>query len=282
MKVKKSTGHAASRPIPLPTTEVPVEAIRECPAHGGKKHLDGGGSAPPRKKTKIKVSKTLRRVAHEGTSKKAHRGKGKRAMSDRVGKDCYFIAQISDLSRLDAEGPLNPRWLNLTNLTRVSTEGPIAGSGPEAVAAAKRWTTELDVEVEWLKVTLGESKQRHKDIELAVDFTCIELRDLRDYRCQLKDEVLSFTKGAEMLQSKLKAKADKVIIDYKKSRGFQSGMEKMGQVTYEFGYRVLLERFWAKYLDLSIEENPFVERPEDANVRMEASQPFDDSTPPEE
>ncbi|RRT50230.1 hypothetical protein B296_00042893 [Ensete ventricosum] len=79
MKVKKLAGHAASRLIPLPTTEVPVKAIGECPAHGGKKHLDGGGSAPPRKKTKIKVSKTLRRVAHEGTSKKAHRRKGKRA-----------------------------------------------------------------------------------------------------------------------------------------------------------------------------------------------------------
>ncbi|RRT50229.1 hypothetical protein B296_00042892 [Ensete ventricosum] len=150
------------------------------------------------------------------------------------------------------------------------------------MAVAKRWTTELDAEVEWLKVTHGESKQRHKDIELAIDFTYIELRVLRDYRCQLKDEVLLFTKGAEMLQSKLKAKADKAIIDYKKSQGFQSGMEKMGQVTYEFGYRVSLERFWAKYLDLSIEENPFVERPKDANVRMEASQPFDDSTPPEE
>ncbi|RWV83673.1 hypothetical protein GW17_00054686 [Ensete ventricosum] len=242
MKVKKSVSHATSRPIPLPTTEVPVKAIGECPAHGGKKRLDGGGSAPPRKKTKIKVSKTLRRVAHEGTSKKAHRDNGKRA---------------SGGDEIPRPSPYR--------------EGPMCSSGPEAVAAAKRQTTKLDAEVEWLKVTLGESKQRHKDIELAADFTCIELRDLRDYRCQLKDEVLSFTKGAEMLQSKLKAKADKAIIDYKKSRGFQSGMEKMGQVTYEFGYRVSLERFWAKYLDLSIEENPFVEWPADANIRMEAS-----------
>ncbi|RWW63255.1 hypothetical protein BHE74_00029582 [Ensete ventricosum] len=201
MKVKKSVSHATSRPIPLPTTEVPVKAIGECPAHGGKKRLDGGGSASPRKKTKIKVSKTLRRVAHEGTSKKAHRDNGKRASGgDKIPRPSPY-----------REGPM---------------------------CTAKRWTTELDVEVEWLKVTLGESKQCHKDIELAPNFTCIELRDLRDYRCQLKDEVLSFTKGAEMLQSKLKAKADKVIIDYKKSRGFQSGMEKMGQVTYEFGYRV--------------------------------------------
>ncbi|RWW07947.1 hypothetical protein GW17_00028650 [Ensete ventricosum] len=76
-----------------------------------------------------------------------------------------------------------------------------------------------------------------------------------------------------MLQSELKAGGDKAIADYKKSRGFQSGLE-MGQVTYEFEYQVALERFQAKYPDSSVEEDPFTKRPEDANVRMEASQPF--------
>ncbi|RWW88877.1 hypothetical protein BHE74_00002231 [Ensete ventricosum] len=77
-----------------------------------------------------------------------------------------------------------------------------------------------------------------------------------------------------MLQSELKAGGDKAIADYKKSRGFESGLEKMGQVTYEFEYQVALERFQAKYPDSSVEEDPFAKRPEDANVRMEASQPF--------
>ncbi|RWV93923.1 hypothetical protein GW17_00043585 [Ensete ventricosum] len=47
------------------------------------------------------------------------------------------------------------------------------------------------------------------------------------------------------------------IADYKASRGFQSGLEKMGQVTYDFGYWVALERFWAKYPNSSVGEDPF-------------------------
>ncbi|RWW72385.1 hypothetical protein BHE74_00019813 [Ensete ventricosum] len=75
------------------------------------------------------------------------------------------------------------------------------------------------------------------------------------------------------------AEGDKAITNYKKSRGFESELKKMGQVTYEFGYWIALERFRDKCPDLSIEEDPFAERSEDTNVRMEASQPFDDSTP---
>ncbi|RZS20209.1 hypothetical protein BHM03_00052706 [Ensete ventricosum] len=54
------------------------------------------------------------------------------------------------------------------------------------------------------------------------------------------------------------------------------------KVTYELGYRVVLERFRAKYPESSVEEDPFAKWSEDANIRMEACQPFDDSTLPEE
>ncbi|RRT79830.1 hypothetical protein B296_00002525 [Ensete ventricosum] len=47
-------------------------------------------------------------------------------------------------------------------------------------------------------------------------------------------------------------------------------------------HEVALECLWAKYPDLLIEEDPIAERPKDASVRMEVSQPFDDSTPPED
>ncbi|RRT78886.1 hypothetical protein B296_00009490 [Ensete ventricosum] len=77
MKVKKSVSHAVSRLVPPPPTEVSVEVARECPTHGGEKRLDGGGSELPKKKMKVTVSKTLRRVAPKGTSEKAHRDKGK-------------------------------------------------------------------------------------------------------------------------------------------------------------------------------------------------------------
>ncbi|RRT80031.1 hypothetical protein B296_00001206 [Ensete ventricosum] len=34
---------------------------------------------------------------------------------------------------------------------------------------------------------------------------------------------------------------------------------------------------WAKYPDLSVEEDPIADQPEDANVLMESNQPFDDN-----
>ncbi|RRT51551.1 hypothetical protein B296_00030478 [Ensete ventricosum] len=64
-------------------------------------------------------------------------------------------------------------------------------------------------------------------------------------------------------------------------QGFESGLEKMGWVSYEFGYRVALERFRAKYPDSTVEENPFAKLLEDVNVKMDLCQPFDDSTAPE-
>ncbi|RZS16581.1 hypothetical protein BHM03_00048590 [Ensete ventricosum] len=54
--------------------------------------------------------------------------------------------------------------------------------------------------------------------------------------------------------------------------------------TVKFGCQrraVALEHFRAKYPESSIEEDHFAKQPEDANVRMEACQPFDDSTPEE-
>ncbi|RWV83959.1 hypothetical protein GW17_00054371 [Ensete ventricosum] len=138
-----------------------------------------------------------------------------------------------------------------------------AGTGPEAVAVAEKRATELSAEVDWLKVALKKSEQCRKDLELVADSTYTKLKDLRDSRRRLEDEVLSLTKAAEVLQSKLKAEGRKAV-------------------TYELGYRVVLERFRAKYPESYVEEDPFAEWSEDANIRMEACQPFDDSTMPEE
>ncbi|RWW00183.1 hypothetical protein BHE74_00029214 [Ensete ventricosum] len=47
----------------------------------------------------------------------------------------------------------------------------------------------------------------------------------------------------EVNRLKLQSAGAKAIASYKESRGFQLGLKMMGQVTYEFGYRVALERF---------------------------------------
>ncbi|RWW48016.1 hypothetical protein BHE74_00045959 [Ensete ventricosum] len=77
--------------------------------------------------------------------------------------------------------------------------------------------------------------------------------------------------------TELKAEGLKAITQYKASQGFESGLVKMGRVSYEFGYRVAVERFRAKYLNSAVEENLFAELPEDANMKMDLCQPFDDS-----
>ncbi|RRT74278.1 hypothetical protein B296_00021396 [Ensete ventricosum] len=48
-------------------------------------------------------------------------------------------------------------------------------------------------------------------------------------------------------------------------------MERMGHVTYEFEYQVALECLRAKYPDLYVEEDPFVDYPENTNVQIEGS-----------
>ncbi|RWW78573.1 hypothetical protein BHE74_00013204 [Ensete ventricosum] len=61
----------------------------------------------------------------------------------------------------------------------------------------------------------------------------------------------------------------------------KEGLKRMGRVTYEYGYRVALARFRARYPDADIEEDPFTIYPEDDLVPMERQQDFDDSAPPE-
>ncbi|THU52135.1 hypothetical protein C4D60_Mb10t00810 [Musa balbisiana] len=70
----------------------------------------------------------------------------------------------------------------------------------------------------------------------------------------------------------------KLIEDYKKSRGFELGLTWMGQVTYEYGYRIALACFRACYPDLEVVEDPFASFPEDLGVDMPKDVPFDDST----
>ncbi|RWW62788.1 hypothetical protein BHE74_00030069 [Ensete ventricosum] len=46
-------------------------------------------------------------------------------------------------------------------------------------------------------------------------------------------------------------------------------------------YRVALEWLRGKHPEIEVEQDSFVECPEDANVNMDLSQPFDDSSPSE-
>ncbi|CAL9765871.1 unnamed protein product [Musa acuminata subsp. burmannicoides] len=67
------------------------------------------------------------------------------------------------------------------------------------------------------------------------------------------------------------------IFEYKKSMGFQLGLVRSGQVTYEFKYRGTLARVPVKCPDLEVEPDPFTDLLEDRSFRMPNEVPFDDS-----
>ncbi|RWW21846.1 hypothetical protein GW17_00013980 [Ensete ventricosum] len=98
---------------------------------------------------------------------------------------------------------------------------------------------------------------------------CSSLDGARNDRARLEGDVLSLTEAAAFLEAELKVEGPKAMATYKVSRGFESGLERIGRVSYEFGYRVALERLWGKHIKIAIEQNPFAECPEDANVEMD-------------
>ncbi|THU60023.1 hypothetical protein C4D60_Mb07t08260 [Musa balbisiana] len=74
----------------------------------------------------------------------------------------------------------------------------------------------------------------------------------------------------------LPKKVEEAIAEYKASTGFKRGLVRSSWATYEYGYRVAYARFQAKYPDLELELDPFVDNPTDQNVDMPANVSFND------
>ncbi|RZR86035.1 hypothetical protein BHM03_00013131 [Ensete ventricosum] len=81
----------------------------------------------------------------------------------------------------------------------------------------------------------------------------------------MENVLLKLTYSMKALRVDLPRQA---IEDYKKSPGFEMGLVRMGHVSLEYGYQLVLARFRAQYPDLEIEEDPFKELPKDSNVSM--------------
>ncbi|RZS09787.1 hypothetical protein BHM03_00040917 [Ensete ventricosum] len=102
-----------------PAIEALVEAIKKCPVATGKKRpIEGGehhptkrGSEPSKKRKKVMATKLRKEVPSQGGAQ---------------GRDKYFLAQISDLPRSEAESPLKVRWPNFLASTRVCNDRPLA------------------------------------------------------------------------------------------------------------------------------------------------------------
>ncbi|RRT70169.1 hypothetical protein B296_00031977 [Ensete ventricosum] len=180
-------------------------------------------------------------------------------VEDCVGAEKYFAIFITRLKITEGEDPLMSRWSAIAGSSQFWTEGPFLRG-----VSARVPTPHLSRAS--LRKKLG---------------SCASLDGARNDRAHLEGDVLSLIKGATLLEAEQKGEGIKIVAAYKASRGFESGLEKMGWVSNKFGYRVALERLRRKHPKIEVEQDPFVECPEDANVMMDLSQPFDDSSPSE-
>ncbi|RZR87479.1 hypothetical protein BHM03_00014891 [Ensete ventricosum] len=233
-------------------------------------------------------------------------------VKDRAGVDRYFASIMTRLKCFEGEDPLVPRWSTISGSNSFWTEGPLsreylrgalhptlvnqsqyekilalrvvnkelkASIGQELVAAAERQAKELEAEVERMRTELESLRSQRRELEQEVGLLHFSLDGARNDQARLEGDVLSLTEATALLEAELKAKGQRAVAAYKKSRGFESGLEKMGRVSYEFKYRVVFERLRGKHPNIMIELDPFVECPEDANVEMDLDQPFDNGAP---
>ncbi|RWW33504.1 hypothetical protein GW17_00001789 [Ensete ventricosum] len=139
-------------------------------------------------------------------------------VEDRAMVDTYFASIMTWLKCADNEDPLMMRWLI------------ISGSSPF-----------------WTEAELESLRSQRRELEQEVGLLRSSLDGARNNRARLEGDVLSLNEAVVFLEVELKAEGQKAVVAYKASRGFESGLEKMGRVSYEFGYRVALERLWGKH-----------------------------------
>ncbi|RRT73142.1 hypothetical protein B296_00026625 [Ensete ventricosum] len=125
-------------------------------------------------------------------------------VDDRAGADKYFASIMTQLKCVNSEDPLVSRWSIISGSSPFWTEGPL--SREYLWGALRPILTNLD--------------------------------GARNDRARLESDVLLLTEVATFLEAELKAKSQKTMAAYKASRGFESSLEKMGSVSYEFRYRV--------------------------------------------
>ncbi|THU50982.1 hypothetical protein C4D60_Mb06t26170 [Musa balbisiana] len=135
-------------------------------------------------------------------------------------------------------------------------------AAPEAVAVAEQRTSDLEVEATHLRSELKVAEEQNKGLQ-NLDEARVEARAASE---ALADEIRQWPE-----------KDRKLIEAYKKSSSFEVELTRMGQVTYEYGYRIALARFRACYPDLEVTEDPFASFLEDLDVGMPKEVPFDDS-----
>ncbi|RRT58376.1 hypothetical protein B296_00038443 [Ensete ventricosum] len=172
------------------------------------------------------------------------------------------VWQSGEASATYIRGMLIPRLA--TDLYTLPSEVLMDG----ATKAMVLFASEAQSLAEHLRVELDEEQ---------LDDSKGQLRGVRAQVRQMETELLDLARSKDALREELLRRA---IEDYKKSPGFKMGLMRMGRVSLEYRYQLVLARLQARHPEVKIELDPFVSLPEDDDVPMADEQPFDDSLPP--
>ncbi|RRT72496.1 hypothetical protein B296_00008640 [Ensete ventricosum] len=287
MKSGRVTGNGS---IVLSPNDSP--AVVEAASSAIEKHPDGGEGLTLRKhlrkatpeqpantigsSTKSPVDKGKNVVEVEEAPERGYTNQDLCEVEDRAGVDKYFASIMMRLKPAEGEDPLVARWSTISGSSQVWTDGPLSGEYLQRGLLFTLAKQVYECPSEELMDRAGKSA-----VWLEIGVLPSSLDGAQVNQARLEGDVLSLTEATTFLEVELKGEGPKVVATYKASRGFESSLEKMGRVSYEFEYRVTLEQLWEKHPEIVIEQDPFVEYPEDVHVKMDLNQPFDDNTPSE-
>ncbi|RWW24009.1 hypothetical protein GW17_00011718 [Ensete ventricosum] len=159
-------------------------------------------------------------------------------------------------------------------IKKLKSEGDL-----EQLAIAQQLVVELQADNAKMMSELGEATQRVERADMELN----EVRaDLADSQHQLKEQKASRWKSDDDLLKMMKENEaikielpSKYIMDYKQSVEFGWGLRQMGQVSYEYGYRVALAHFQVWHPDIEVDIDPFTKKSEKDTVFLEAKELLD-------
>ncbi|RRT37764.1 hypothetical protein B296_00034245 [Ensete ventricosum] len=274
--IKQALEGQALRPEPSPSqTDPAIEASATYEPE------------PPAKKTKVLVSKE-------------HPAPVRRAPSQSICDLCCiraqtrdepFLAQyIADLPEPSREGPLEAQWAMLTPQSQVwadEAEAQLFYWGLLYPPLAKEvYTTPSEVVCANMSIlqhhcfSMGlidrvcDSGRVADELSKIIDGLLAKVRKLKEVVGPMAMVRSSLQKAESSIiveQCATPERARATITQYKETLIFKFGLEKMGRISYKYGYQVALACFWARYPQLEIEEDPY------ATLPMEVEVPFDDS-----
>ncbi|RRT67713.1 hypothetical protein B296_00017274 [Ensete ventricosum] len=200
----------------------------------------------------------------------------------------YYTLLMSDLGHQDPEKEMKARWKGLKNSTKVWNNSSVAEEfergllHPQLAWELYMLPSDGSSSLVELLISCCFVQSQHFQMALfdrvhdagwLITFMDYRLKQLQEELDALKSDggpkAVAKAEERAALESTRAKLPRQTITEYKEFFGFKEGLERMGRVTYEYGYRVTLVCFHARYPDAEVEEDPFTIHPEDDLVPMQ-------------